>query len=481
MRSQTYKNSSSRIMGSLSTLTTCDLYHIAAPNRLSSSVQSALFYLLHLDKNISQRKPLPTNIIKKIFKAPTQIFYQKGYSTKYSRNSDLDILFNYFCSSAHGLGVQRKLAQHCSRIGIKSGLVTSKPLNHFSEFEENLYISEKMVTRSSFVSKNILRQIMDECSAVDYLLNQNQQSDHGTNNISLKLTNIAIRIEERASVFQYFLEKIRPKLVVLVHGKMPEDMAMQIACKRNKIKTILIPHGFLQRSYFPLNHSLILSYCPHHDSYLENLSLPSSQIKGLGWLEPSVTLNCYSELTTRNHENSSSHSSNKYQVLFLSSMSGWEIHRCPSLVKRVPEVLKTLDEMPEVETIRVRLRPDESKNLLIQTLLTASGASKLEISTNPLIEEDLARCNTLISFNSTGALYGPYTNIKAIEIRDPQLNSVWSNSVLPKEQVYQIQEKFDKHEFQEFFRNSPTLTGNQVFYNWKQELTTFNQFLCEFI
>ena len=70
-----------------------------------------------------------------------------------------------------------------------------------------------------------------------------------------------------------------------------------------------------------------------------------------------------------------------------------------------------------------------------------------------------------MSFSSAGLLYGPYLNIKSIEIRDDDIDSVWPNSILPKEQVCKIGKAFHSIEFGEFVLQSPVLDGEEVFYN----------------
>ena len=198
----------------------------------------------------------------------------------------------------------------------------------------------------------------------------------------------------------------------------------------------------------------------------------------LGWLEPKVILtdDCY------NSSENTIQKRGKYNILFLSSLSGWEVHRCESLLERVPDILKTLNQMPEVETINVRLRRNEYNDLVVKTLLTACAGSKLRISgMNSSITDDLKACDIIISFNSTGILYGPYLNKKAIEIRDPKINSVWGDTVLPSEQVYQINNVFDSKDFSQFILESPILQGKNVFYNWGDELKAFSEYLGEII
>jgi hypothetical protein len=67
--------------------------------------------------------------------------------------------------------------------------------------------------------------------------------------------------------------------------------------------------------------------------------------------------------------------------------------------------------------------------------------------------------------------------MKAIEIRDRTINSVWEETVLPSHQVYQINDHFNSKEFCDFVINSKILQGKDVFYNWGLELESFKKYL----
>ena len=82
-----------------------------------------------------------------------------------------------------------------------------------------------------------------------------------------------------------------------------------------------------------------------------------------------------------------------------------------------------------------------------------------------------------MAFSSTGLLYGPYLNMKSVEIRDDDIDSVWPNSVLPEEQVYRIDQAFHPIEFRKFVLQSPILNGNDFFYNWGRELERFAEII----
>ena len=133
--------------------------------------------------------------------------------------------------------------------------------------------------------------------------------------------------------------------------------------------------------------------------------------------------------------------------------------------------------MREVESITIRLRPSETNDPMIKKYLKRLNCSKLKLSHNKTIYSDLKSNNLLMSFSSTGLLYGPYLNIKSIEIRDNDINSVWPNSILPGEQVYKIGKAFHPIEFKEFILHSPVLNSKEVFYNRGRELKRFAEFI----
>ena len=470
---------------------TCELYHAVNPLELRSSVQSSLYYYLHhvrkgFDdfRNVSiGRNHNKFNLkrqIKDWFKNPRATY--RDYKKQVNGNK-CDVIFNFFMTSPHALGIQEKLAETCHGHGLKTGIVDrSKNETVIAKFKEefdNVFILQKIfeLSNTNLLSNKSHKDIIEQCQYVHKCLKQFYLFSPNLEDY-LYLERIATQIEKKASFLQILLEAASPKLVILSHGKIPEDTAMQIACDKTNTPTMLIPHGFPQRSLSPLSASFVMSYCPHHDDYLRKISLASTKIMRLGWLEPRVTL-------TNDFYNSSEHvkqERGKYNILFLSSLSGWDRHRCESLLVRVPDILKALNKMPEVGTINVRLRHGEYNDLVIKTLLTACAGSKLRISgIDSPITEDLKACDIVISFNSTGVLYAPYLNKKAIEIRDRQINSVWGGTVLPREQVYQIEDVFDAEDFSQFVLESPILNGESVFYNWGNELQAFSESLSKII
>ena len=467
---------------------TCELYHAVHPLELRPSVQSSLYYYLHhvwmgrtkfgAKKRINKKSKF--NLKDKI-KGSVKNLANNFFNHYQFKNRDrCDVIFNYFIASPHGLGIQKLLAEQCQVQGLRTGIVGFQP--NFSGMELSEFNSVLPLRLSNKIpefnlSSKTCQEIIEQCSYIYSFFAKAYSLKYDPEGY-LDLVNLATQIEQKACLLRQLLETIKPKLVILSHGKVLEDTAMQIACHKTNTPSMLIPHGFPQRSLSSLTASFVMSYCPHHDDYLRKISADSTRIMKLGWLEPGVTL-------TKDFCNSSEHvtqARGKYNILFLSSLSGWKVHRCESLLERVPDILKTLNKMPEVETINVRLRRNEYNDLVIKTLLTACAGSKLRISgIDSPITDDLKECDLIIAFNSTGLLYGSYLNKKAIEIRDPKINSVWGNTVLPSEQVYQINDVFDSEDFSQFVLESPILKGKNVFYNWGYELKAFSECLSGII
>lgn len=471
----------------IQTKTTCELYHAVSSPEFRSSVQSSLYYFLHhvwvgrtkyLERARVDNK-FNLNLKDKI-KHLAKDLKINSFNNEQVKNCDqCDVLFNYFIPSPHGLGIQKLLAQQCQMQRLSTGIVGFSNLltMELTDFNNVLPFRQNIRSSKFSLSSKTFQEITQQCSYIYSFLEKHHLLKFDSEGYRY-LADLATQIEQNASLLQRLLDKTKPKLVILSHGKVLVDTAMHIACQNTNTPSMLIPHGFPQRSLSPLTASFVMSYCPHHDNYLKKISSNHTRIMKLGWLEPKVTL-------TEDFYNSSGNVTQKrgkYNILFLSSLSGWKAHRCESLLERVPEILKTLNKIPEVETINVRLRHSECDDLTIKTLLTACAGSKLRISgMNRPITDDLKACDLFISFNSTGVLYGPYLNKKAIEIRDQKINSVWGETVLPKEQVYQIKSTFDAKEFSRFVLESPTLKGKNVFYNWADEPKAFFECLSKIV
>ena len=467
--------------------TTCELYHAVHPLELRLSVQSSLYYYLHHIRN-KFANPRSRSLKRQIVDLAKNSSAYLSYKYQLKRNfHECDVIFNFFMPGLHALGIQKKLAEKCQEQGLRTGIVGQKSKNRLrdisrlklEQFEQVISLPENFELFASNTSSKIHREIVDQCKCICSSLEKFNLFNPGSEDC-LYLAKLATQVEKNACLLRRLLEVASPKLVILSHGKIPEDAAMQIACNNTGIPSMLVPHGFPQKSLSQLTGSFIMSYCPHHDDYLRQISLTTSQVRGLGWIEPSVTLT--DSLCSSVKENHVFDKKEKLNILFLSSLSGWNRHRCQSLLEHVPDILKTLNKMPEVETINVRLRDNEHNDLVVKTLLTACAGSKLRISkiSNPIVE-DLKACDIVMAFNSTALLYGPYLNKKAIEIRDKKINSVWGDTVLPSEQVYQIGEEFNPHEFTEFVLDSKILKGEEVFYNWGCELKAFSECLGEII
>jgi hypothetical protein len=453
--------------------TTCELYYKVFDPELRSSVQVALYYYLHSN---SFYYPLTKRVVIQDTFENIVNSSNLFYNFYFKNSKKCDVIFSFFNINSNFLGIQRQLAKQCLSKGLKTGIVCAEKF--FEDVQCSDFIDYFPLSLSHLVSSKVKKEVIEQCRKIDRDL-EKITSDFKKDRISLKLISMAMCIEKLAIVSKYLLENQRPKLFLSVQAKNIQDIALQMACKEIGIPSLLVPHGFPQRSRYPLTLSLIASYCPHHDNYLKQLSVAPASVVPLGWIEPRANL--LDDLDTEIAQTNNSPQREKYNILFLSQISGAKIHRCESLVKLIPDVLKTLEQMPEVQTITMRLRLMEAENNQIKEMLAECGASKLKISVNKSLVEDLKATNMLMAFSSTGLLYGPYLNMKAIEIRDRAIDSVWGETVLPREQVYQIGDRFNSKEFSDFITSSKLLKGKNVFYNWGVELESFSQYLESYL
>lgn len=444
--------------------TTCEIYHEIPILELLPSVQSSLFRYLHLGLNnhpLNQTKTQLINIAKSVY-SNANLYIQSHKKNK------LDILFRFYDINNNYLGIQNRLVKNIHAKGLKTGIISNKILS-LNEFDEVLYLP------LSFTISSVRRKkIINQCKYISSYLEKHNLGN--INRINSYLIQVAIQIERQARFIKRLLEIKETKLVILTNPKDVGDTAMQIACTNVGIPSIIIPHGFPQRSQYPLSSSFVASFAPHHHDYLKHMSLPNTELYKLGWLEPSVTLPNHFYIDNKEN-NSNINIREKHHILFLSQISGVDIHRCKSLLYYLPDILKTLDKMAEVEIITLRLRSQEVNNTSIMKLFNDCECKKLRITKNSSIIDDLKSCSMIMSFSSTGLLYAPYLNKKAVEIRDEMINSVWSSSVLPKEQVYTIGQHFNSSEFSDFVLNTPILNGESVFHNWGSEYKDFDNFL----
>jgi len=450
--------------------TTCELYHEILVSDLRPSVQTSLYHCLHMPQGeasealYKDHRTIAKNILKKI-----NIIPDRWYQSRLKYRNKCDVIFSYINDSSNYLGIQQRLAEKCTSLGLRTGII------HQGNLNRPLLFPEIILSEECFLPIKLQRKIVDQCRYLYSHFRRSNITGLQSRRDYFILTYFALQVEGLARWAKYLLEVTDPKLVILTNAKDLQDAALQIACADNDVTTMLIPHGFPQMSQYPLSASLIMSYGPQHDGYLNRLSCGTDQLRGLGWLEPTVTLS--GNIASFVKETANFNERDGYKVLFLSQLTGANRHRCPSLVEHVPAIIGALEKMDVVKTITFRLRHDEQSNLHAAKLLSGCKSQKLRISMNNSIVDELKANNTIMSFSSTGLLYAPYLNMKAIEIRDKKINSVWGENILPKEQVYQIVDSFNPNEFIDFVEQSPILQHEEVFYNWQLELETFTEYL----
>jgi hypothetical protein len=453
--------------------TTCDIYSELISTEMRPSVQVSLYQYLHFAHHFFPKKHL--HLKKRILNLSEDgyVLLSRIYRRRIKRYPDIDVLFNLINPYDNHLGIQKELSRVCSTNGLKTGL-----LGLFHKiYVKSIRGFDRLFPLGMLpVSPDIQRIISEQCRHLyPKLVKSNEEflESSDIHDSHYALIRFAMHIEQLAAWNRHLLEATDPRLVILTNAKDPRDAAMQIACEKMDIPSMLIPHGFPQKSQHPISAPWVMSYANHHDDYLKKLCRYPEQVKSLGWLEPRKTLSFNTEDTYNNR--GKPERIKQYDILFLSQFSGSRLHRCASLISRVPDIIQTLDKMKEVESITIRLRLDEMNDPMIVHYLKGLNCSKLKLSKNKSIYSDLKVHNLLISFSSTGLLYGPYLNIKSIEVRDDDIDSVWPNSILPEEQVYNIGRFYHPIEFREFVRQSPIPNGDEIFYNRGRELERFDE------
>jgi hypothetical protein len=440
--------------------TTCEIYSELQPYRYRTSVQSALFSYIHH----GIRNPININL-KYRLNSFARALISLGNSNKYVYSSEkkCDILFRYYNNSKNYIGTQTLLSKSLSKNNISTGIISESTLDRFNDFHGVYKLS-----MGSFISKALINALNEECSELskkirEYQYNLDQEM------VFQYLLHIVWRIEEEANIIQQLIERVKPSLFILTNEKDPIDTAAFIASKKSSIKTLFIPHGFPQRSQSPIKSDYIGSYSPYHDGYLSELGKNGAKVIPLGWLEPSLmSEKMLEELIERNSQDKQKRK--HINVLFLSQISGWNMHKCYSLVKHVPNLLKALDKNSTINSVTVRLRPNERKDPVIHSLFEACNLKKLRLSEASSIEKDLSICDMLVGFSSTGLLYAPYLGLRGIEIRDRTVNSVWGENLLPDDHVYYIDKEFDENDFNEFINNTVNLlNAEKYFYHYRKE------------
>lgn len=436
------------------------------------SVQASLYNYLHSVNHCTPQIPLPLKRRISHFSENAYIFLSQVHGHRLNHYPKFDVLFNFIDPYENQLGIQKELARTCSINGLKTGLLG---LFHKIYFKNISGFDRLLPLGMLPVSSDTKKSVLDQCNHICLKLLESNEEGLKLSDIHNAIIQAAMQIEQLAVWSRRLLEATEPRLVILTNAKDPKDAAMQIACEQAGIISMLIPHGFPQKSQHPISAPWVMSYAAHHDDYLKKLCRHPEQVKSLGWLEPRKTLSLRTENILNNRWKPER--KKKYDILFFSQFSGSRLHRCASLILWVPDIIQTLDRMKEVESITIRLRPSEMNDPRIERFLKQLDCPKVKISHNKSIYSDLKANNLLLSFSSTGLLYGPYLNMKSIEIRDDDINSVWPNSILPEEQVYKIGRIFHSTEFREFVLQSPILNGDDFFYNRGKELERFAEII----
>ena len=450
--------------------TTCEIYHKLVGKDLIPSVSSSLYSFLHM----GIRHDLNIN-----FYFQRQIFNYFLSSLSLGKDNTKqisDVVFLYETSSINYLGIQSQISKICSEKNIKTEILYNYKQDKFEYSFDKVSEIKKPYPLITYKESN---RIYEQCKLLTFELKQKFPfyQDITNEDLNKNLFRLAIYIESLSNVFISTFDSNQSKVLFLLNSNSSINVAAQLAARRLKLRTVLVPHGFPQRSQYPINSDDVISFCPHHDKYLQTLSSSHTNVQGLGWLEPNALIE--SNPLLKKLQASNINLSNKYKILVLSQITGYKVHKCQSLVSLFVRLLKELALISEVDSVSIRLHPNESNNFILKTLLSNIYGLKINTSKNQSIGEDLIACDVVISFSSTGLLYAPYLGLNAIEIRDKEIDSVWGETVLPDQSVLHINKEEDWNKLRELIVRKNFPRGNEVFYNWNNESQSFATFICQ--
>jgi hypothetical protein len=451
--------------------TTCEIYHKLVEKEMLPSVYCSLYSFLHF----GIRQELNTNLFfqKQILK----YFLNSLSLGKENTKKISDVAFLYENSNINYLGIQSQISKICLEKNIRTEIL----LYNYKQdkFDYSFDKISEIKTPYPLIPYKERKKIYEQCKLLTFELKQKFPfcQDITNEDLNKNLFRFAISIESLSNVFISMFESSQVKVLFLLNSMSSINVSAQLAARKLKLRTVLVPHGFPQKSQYPINSDNIVSFCPHHDRYLQTLSSSHTSVHGLGWLEPNCLIESNPFLKELQERDRSS--SNKYKILVLSQLTGYKVHKCPSLVSLFPRLLEELALISEIDSVSIRLHPNELNDFILATLLSNIHGLKINVSKNQSIGQDLIACDVVIAFSSTGLLYAPYLGLNGIEIRNEEIDSVWGETVLPNESVLHINKEKDWSKLRELILRKNFPRGNEVFYNWKDETQSFATFICE--
>jgi len=442
-------------------MNTCDYYFGALDNLgidVSHSVKVSFYHLLNNQKlfennNIFNTMKYSIYRYKQKYENRSNGFFRKNKQEKIKKT---DLLFQYQYPSINYFGIQKYFATKAKALGYDSSLlappktiITNIPFQGINVSSNKVVLKKELEERIFYEAKILIEYLKTYYFP---LLNEELLFD--------MLYNLAIKIEKLIYEKKSVLERTNPKLVIILNAKGIDESALVCACNTLGIKSFFIPHGFPQKSIAPVESTYIASYGKGHNKYFNSLlNNNKSKIINFGWLEPLVTL---PQIFDVNQDK-------KLSILLLSQLGGYQIHRLPSLYQLIPKVLDSLENIESVQLVMLRLRVYEVNSEEIKSL-KLEKYKKIKLVTDEPIDISLSQSNMIISFSSTGLLYGPYLNKKVIEIRDENIDNTWDRILDDKNVFYTDINNFNNEAFEDLVQSSEPINGDEFFYNFKNEL-----------
>lgn len=386
-----------------------------------------------------------------------------------------EVLFNYTLPTDHALGIQRSISRCLNKRGITTGLSGMVPwhaVDGFDCFYQWLPLFPLPI--------ELRMEIKDQCQAVYTLLQDVPLNSYKRRKGLAFAIRFSGLVEAYTRYMKIMLSRIKPKLVIVITTSSFLDIALQTACSEAGVPVAFFPHGFPARLISPIRSNIVAAYAPHHHQYYCQMGIESNQVIPVGWLEPAVTLGEQVPELIRTTQYRGKEV--KYRALLISQYSASRLVS-NSLTTMLSQAINALTAMPNIERVVLRLHPpretiDSSE---LQSVLKNADLSKLYVAHNEPLLKNLRETNMVVGFCSTALLYGPYLNRPALEIRDSSINRIFCQSVLPSQNVYQVDGEIESALLDEYLYGYEPLRGVEVLHNWCREIDYVAEYISNYI
>lgn len=219
-------------------------------------------------------------------------------------------------------------------------------------------------------------------------------------------------------IFQSFR---KVKLLITLNPFSWMDFGFLIAANHANIKKWFYPHGLPQKSMLLHDFDYITPLTTFDEVWFEY----GAKFINMRWAE------CVSGVPVRKKIGK-----NSFNILFISQLSGSELHKVRSLWSLSVEAIQALLLRPDVHRVRLRVRDIEELKYFSNT------DEKLDVSlmNGGTINEDIVRSDILLSSSSTGLLYSQCFNKPVIQLVDDEIIDIWPYQLTSEQRVVRKQD-----------------------------------------